>query len=61
MAFVELTQPAGKKIFVNTRHIVFLEIGEGEDKIFTHIVTSQGYIWVRETIEQVIEKIKEVK
>lgn len=61
MAFIELTRPSGKKIFVNTRHIVFIEIGEGEDKIFTHIVTSQGSIWVRETIEQVIEKINEDK
>lgn len=61
MAFIELTRPAGKKTFVNTRHIVFFEIGEGEDKIFTRIVTSQGSIWVREQIEQVIEKIKEVK
>lgn len=61
MAFIELTGPSGKKMFVNIRHIVFFQIGEDEDKIFTHIVTSQMSIWVRETIEQVIEKIKEVK
>ena len=61
MAVIELTRPEGKKIFVDTRHIVFFQIGEGEDKIYTHIVTIQGSIWVRETIEQVIEKIKECK
>jgi len=61
MEFIELTSPSGKKIFVDTRHIVFFQIGKGEDKIFTHIVTGNGSIWVRETIEQVIEKIKEVK
>ena len=61
MEVIELTRPSGKKIFVDTSRIVFFQIGEGEDKIYTHIETSQGSIWVRETIEQVIEKIKEVK
>ncbi len=58
MAFIELTRPSGKKTLVNTRHIVFIEIGENEDKFFTHIATIYGSIWVRETVEQVIEKIK---
>lgn len=61
MAFIELTRPSGKKIIVDTMHIVFFEIGEDEDKFFTHIATSDGSIWVRETIEQVIGKINEVK
>lgn len=62
MAFIELTRPSGKKTFVNTKHIAFFEIGEDEDKFFTRIVTtSEGSIWVREQIEQVIEKIKEAK
>lgn len=61
MAFLELTRPTGKKIFVNTKNMIYLEIGENEDKIFTHIATSYGSIWVRETLEQILAKIKEAK
>ena len=61
MVFIELTRPSGKKILINTNYIILIEIGENEDKFWTHISTNYGSIWVRETVEQVIGKIKEVK
>lgn len=61
MDIIELTQPSGKKILINKNYIVLIEIGENDDKFWTHISTSYGSIWVRETVEQVMEKIKEVK
>ena len=61
MAIIELTKTEGKKIFINTSHIIFFQIGENEDRCWTNVVTSQGSIWVRETIEQIAEKINEVK
>ena len=57
MEFIELTKPSGKKVFVNAAHITFIEIGEGDDKYWTYIATDSGATWVRETIEQVLEKL----
>lgn len=62
MNFIELTYYDGSKVYVFPDKILYFMNGNGDDKERTFIeFDNEVRLWVNETPEQVLQKIKECK
>lgn len=60
MKIIELTYYDGKKIYINTGAILYFMYGNDPDADKTFIdLSNERRIWVKETPDQVLKKIKE--
>lgn len=62
MGYIELTYYDGSKVYVFPEKILYFMNGSGSDRERTFIeFDNEVRLWVNETPEQVLQKIKELK
>ena len=58
MVFIELTDRFEERIVISITSIQYMYVEEENDEVFTAIVFKDQTIYVKETLEQILSKVK---